>query len=1229
MSSKVDPEILGGFVREVESHLPRLAKSLAECRAGCGNTEALEAALRAAQCIRHAGATVGLAALSRLAQYPEDACEQLLNGELAWSDRVAATLESAARRIAEYLRGMLAGTLEEEHIVADMVRSFRRMRGLPEQGDEDEIRRVLEEEREAGERPISGVEESGVFEASDLEPEEPQFETFGEAEAGAAFGEAAFESLEEPEALECRAEIEPEALPGAEAVGPSDFGLPEAQPQEGQPCSMAIEGVSEMETGDLPEPEAVGADWNEEPRALQDAAATGGGLMQTIDEVRADEDLWNAFLEETAELFERIAESLAVLESGANPEALKTVRRAFHQIKGAAGVVGMLATSRLCGYVQKVLDPISEQQARWYPELHGLLQATFDVVLEAIGGRGTGARLADRAAALEAQWAEAIAQAQAAARAEPQQEETPASTSLAGMPEDRIEGGEDLWEAFHQEAEEHLHHIGELLRRFEKHGPEPEKLQSLRRSVHTLKGACGVVGMRLTSSVAHRMEDLLDALWEGRLEFGGETASLLLATFDILTDAVGARGLSAENREKLPALFERYEEALARAGAQAATPQAAEEPPVVAEAQQQAPVEAQELEADQAQARKIVQFVRAPIERLDELVRLVTELVIHRSRFEQYLSAYRHEVDELQLSVERLGRISRKLQSDYEAAALQEANRRMSFASTLGRGSAGAAEDFDSLEFDRYTEFHLLSRDLAETSGDIASTSGRLDDLIADFDGFLNRLGRLTTDVEDRLMRLRMVPLRHISSRLHRTVRVTAERSGKLVDLVIEGESVELDKTVLEEMAGPLDHILRNAVDHGIEPAAERVAAGKSERGTIVLKAYYEGTQVVLQIKDDGAGLSLERLRRSAVRMGYVAEEEAANLSDQELYNLIFVPGFSTASELSEVSGRGVGLDVVKATVSNMKGTLSVSSEPGRGAVFTIRLPITVALTRVVLVKSGGETFAIPLSAVTQVLRVEPEQFERVGRKPVLRLGEKLIPTMHVSEFLGNPPPRETNLARLKAVILNIGDQSLAVMVDQVLEAREVVVKSLGALLGRVHGVTGATLMGDGSIVLILNPNDMLHYQHALAPQARLRAVAAPAAKSESEVYEVLIVDDSPTVRRVLSTLISNAGWKAHVAKDGIEALERIHASTARPDVFLLDIEMPRMDGYELTATLRAMHQFRHTPIIMLTSRAGEKHRRKAFELGVTEYMIKPYQDDELLSTVRRVVGEARAAVRT
>jgi chemosensory pili system protein ChpA (sensor histidine kinase/response regulator) len=608
-----------------------------------------------------------------------------------------------------------------------------------------------------------------------------------------------------------------------------------------------------------------------------------------------------------------------------------------------------------------------------------------------------------------------------------------------------------------------------------------------------------------------------------------------------------------------------------------------------------------------------------------------------------------HVVEEQQFSAGRLRRISLNLETQYEASTLSggrlspvvigesfpldqadDAGRfRTGPSPTMTRwprsGQTLNTHGFDELEFDRYTEFHLLSRELAETTSDIRTVGNELGTLIGDFDSVLNRQRRLSSEIQDKLMRMRMVPLVTLATRLHRAVRVVARQQGKLVDLVLEGEDIELDKTVLEEMADPLLHLLRNAVDHGIEPPALRRVIGKPERGQIRLRAYHEGNQVVIQISDDGAGLEPQILRSTAIRGGYVSEADAPHLSDEELTSLIFVPGFSTASEVSEVSGRGVGLDIVRSQVHKLKGTVTPNSAPGRGMAFTIRLPMTLAVTRALLVSAHNETFAIPLSAVTQILRLEREEIERVGQEPVVRVGGQVYPMLHLGQVLNLKQPADETVQRQPVLIVNAGAQKIALVVDHLVEGREIVIKTLGNHLRRIHGVTGATLMGDGSVVLILNPADLV--SEPAQPETRTWAQIQPLAASARRILTVMVVDDSVSVRRVISNLIRSAGWQPVAARDGVEALEIIQQSAQQPDLILLDIEMPRMDGYELMSTLQAQEAYRDIPIVILTSRAGEKHRRKAMELGASEYVVKPYQDEVLLSIIRHLVRDPQGAV--
>jgi chemosensory pili system protein ChpA (sensor histidine kinase/response regulator) len=384
------------------------------------------------------------------------------------------------------------------------------------------------------------------------------------------------------------------------------------------------------------------------------------------------------------------------------------------------------------------------------------------------------------------------------------------------------------------------------------------------------------------------------------------------------------------------------------------------------------------------------------------------------------------------------------------------------------------------------------------------------------------------------------------------------------------------------------------------------------------VRAFTEGTHVIIRVSDDGGGIDPERVRAVAVEKGFVPAASASSLNQEELFQLLFQPGFSTARQVSELSGRGVGLDVVRAQVHRLKGALTLDSDLGLGTTFTIRLPLTLAILRALLVRSGGQTFAVPLGAVAQILRLEDGQAAMLGRDAVVRVNGDVYPRCQLSRALNLRSTDET-VARPPVVIVNAGEKQVALVVDRIIGAQEIVVKSLGTHIRRVPGIAGATLMGDGSVVLILNPADLVSGGSTQAMSVRTD-VPRRRAEIKTSGRRVMVVDDSPSVRRIATTLLKNAGWDPVVAKDGVEALEILHQGE-RPNAVLLDVEMPRMDGYEFLSTLRADDVYRDVPVIMITSRAGDKHRRKAMDLGATAYLVKPYQDAVLLNMLQELTG--------
>ncbi|MFI5179270.1 MAG: chemotaxis protein CheW, partial [Vicinamibacterales bacterium] len=677
---------------------------------------------------------------------------------------------------------------------------------------------------------------------------------------------------------------------------------------------------------------------------------------------------------------------------------------------------------------------------------------------------------------------------------------------------------------------------------------------------------------------------------------------LLASSSDTLDDLINTTGDPAARRAAIAHLFGEFDVVVGGVSA----PAPVEDAPIEREAApREAPVRNRRRGLEDRRGGG--QMLRVPVGRLNELVRAVSELVLNRSTFEQHYAVLLQQVDELKFSAARIRKVAQKLESDYEVRAL------------AGNMVAGGGHGFDELELDRYTDFHLLTRELAETASDVATVSARVSDSTGDFDGDLTRLGRLTREIQDKTMEFRMVPLGAVTSRLERAVRVTAEACGRQVDFAIDGEDVALDKSLLEHMSDPLLHLLRNAVDHGIEPPEERSARGKPARGRVTVRAYHDGTDVVIEVEDDGAGLDVERIRRKAVDKGFISDGDAAALAPEALYAFIFEPGFSTSAQISEVSGRGVGMDVVRSKVVRVGGRVHIDSRPGAGTTMSVRVPMTLAITRVLLVRAGGETFGLPLGAVVQIVRPHPTALGQIGNERVLTIDGRTYPLRDLADTLGLPRSPESPAAQ-PVLIANLAGRRIALAVDEILHSRDAVVKSLGTHLRRVRGVWGATLLGDGTVVLILNATDLA----GAAEEPPVRLAARPVAPIEQQPYTILVVDDSLSMRHVLSTAVTKAGWTPLQARDGLEALEMVHRATRPPDLILLDIEMPRMDGYEFLATMRGQAAYADLPIVMLTSRGSDKHRDKATALGATDYMVKPFREDALLATIDRLVQAAR-----
>ncbi len=963
-------------------------------------------------------------------------------------------------------------------------------------------------------------------------------------------------------------------------------------------------GVAAMRAGlQQPAPQPAASQDLDPPAHLLAAALVGGSggdsqdEMPEIPEVETiAEDLVDTFQGEAEQLLDKLGHSLRHLrEQPDDPSpALLEIRHSAHTLKGAAAMVGLDTTATVAHRMEDILDLLCSEELPLEPEIVDLLFNSYDCVADLVAARGHNRELRPRVLDLLAahQAIFAILEAEEPFAPVPQRE--------AG--EEEIAANEEvdalLLDTFLEEAESHLASAGAALRTLSAQPADPgPALLEFRRAVHTIKGAAGMLGLSATSLLARRLQFLLDRVEEGAAQYSRQIFDTLSAGFDLLSDLVAAQGRNSAHLERIRSAFRNLDELLACRDDEG--PAAEPGTPAVVPSQES---------VSQGGRDEPQQTVRVPIERLAGVGRIVGEIFLNASSYEQQIGAFRRDLDELTLNLARMRRISASL-ADVQSAEAQSAQDN---SPAPHRETPSSASEFDVLEFDRYSRLHLLSRDLAEATNDLSTLSAQLQSMRAQFDSWTGRQRGLSSEAQDKLMRLRMVPLSTLANRLDRTVRVTANKTGKLASLTLEGMNTEFEKTVTEQLSAPLEHLLRNAVDHGIEPPAYRSALGKPATGRIRLTASHHGAHLVIRLSDDGSGLDYDKIRKRAVQLGWMSQQEAASMDSDALARLILEPGFSTARTINEVSGRGVGLDIVHAAVEALKGRLTIHSKPGAGTTFSLLLPVSLAVARAMIVEAAGSRFALSMASFTRALRVIHSEIEMRDERPGIQVEDKWIPVLWLADWLGLGSPR-THDQRLTLLFVDNGEQEIALAVDRVVEAREVVVKPLTGILRRLNRFAGATILGDGSVVLIVNSS-------ALDPDpARATPAAIPvrAGASAPEV-DILIVDDSLSIRRSVGNLIRGAGWRALQSRDGIEALEMLQHATRLPDLILMDVEMPRMDGYELASRLREQRAYDGVPIVMLTSRAGEKHRLKAASLGVDGYLVKPCPDDLLLSEVRR-----------
>lgn len=956
--------------------------------------------------------------------------------------------------------------------------------------------------------------------------------------------------------------------------------------------------------------------------------------------IETDAELLEIFLEEAGELDTAIGEAFGQWrDDPTNTDALKALQRHLHTIKGGARLAGISSVGDLTHEAEtayeQMVDGRLTASVGWVKIMQGV-QDILSLQLEEI--RNNNRSFFAHGAVKELQ--EFLAQKTVAdtasvtlpvlasqtevvtvAQEESKEQDEPVS-DFVRMQHRSWHGAfpdSDILKVFLEESEEIVENSAEDFQAFRSNTGDIATLQSLQRHLHTIKGGARMIGASGVADLAHHMESVYEDLGQRRRPATRMVTQLLLSCHDWLSQAMQLLK-AVYNPPKPIALIDALE-AFSR------HPDSLTEVPVVSLVEQlnavaehealekqrrgghdistMPPMKGFSAKSDESGANN--EMIRISASMMERMINLSGEAAINRARIDMNITSLVSSIEEMGATVQRLADQLRRMDIELEAQILAQIDDKSLF----------DYEGFDPLEMDQYSSLNQLSKSLSESASDLLDLKATMLEKTRDGENLLLQLSRTQTELQDGLMHSRMVPFSRLTPRLQRIVRQVSSELGKNVELSVVNADDEMDRTILERITSPLEHMLRNAIDHGIEMPDEREAVGKHRTGRVVLEVVREGSEILVHLTDDGAGINVDAVRKKAIKQGLIKADDDT-LSDLDIMQYIFNAGLSTTNVITQISGRGVGMDVVRSEIRQLGGSVAVTSERGHGSRFTMRVPLTVAVSDTLVVRAADRHYAIPLVQIERVVQADPTELLAYYRssRPYFQLGGEGYRLRYLNEILSGHNFSElmsTNTSVPVIVIKNQTGQNLALHVDEIVGSRvEVVVKPLSRQLSNVAGISSATIMGDGSVMFIL---DLM----ALVRNARVRT-AVPAEEEISVLKRptILVVDDSVTVRKVTSRFLERQGFEAVVAKDGVDALEILQELT--PDLMLLDIEMPRMDGFEVATQVRHNARLKDLPIIMITSRTGEKHRERAFEIGVSDYMGKPFQEADLLARIQELL---------
>ncbi|MDD2944444.1 Hpt domain-containing protein [Acinetobacter haemolyticus] len=969
-----------------------------------------------------------------------------------------------------------------------------------------------------------------------------------------------------------------------------------------------------------------------------------------------DEDLLDIFLEEAEELLGGIDQDLNTWSKDpSDTAALNNLMRYLHTLKGGANMIQATHIGLIAHELESIYERVIRHQIEVNPQLISIIRLVQDDVSdriqvirdEQIDYSGAESieilrniqAIAQGSVAVSTAVAEVEVQAEPEVAAEIEELETATTLETEIEPEiqleteveakveaeaaaevalatpDHVEEPDDsirliAEETFWEEAEEILESTDSLLKQWFEQRSDRSLLLQLQRAAHSLKGGARMVENEPVGAIAYQLETTFERF--AVHQFNSNVYDLLLqTTLAWLKQAIFEHDYSNFDSVKLSLESIEFVDVIAQLPKRVAESDTLSTAKVFEFVQgdgTEPPAMMGEWDTSNQQDNSN-EMIRISADLVEKMIDLSGENAINRSRIEMDLGQFSNTLNEMELAIKRLADQLRRMEGELESQIIAK------------HGDNSRYADFDPLEMDQYSSLNQLSKSLAESASDLVDFKTTLSEKIRDTEGLLLQQSRIQAEIQESLMRTRLVPFDRLLPRLQRIVRQTSSTLNRPAELVVQNTEGELDRNILERLVTPFEHMLRNAIDHGLEDTHVRHELQKPEVGKIVLNISRQGTDVLVSFSDDGKGIDETKIKEKALSLGLIKADQS--MDKQEILQLIFHPGFTTAKEVTQISGRGVGLDVVQSEIKALGGHISIDSELGKGTTFTIRVPTTVAVSDALMVKSGDQQFAISLAQIDRIVRIAPSALEKYfnSKDDFFKIDNTSYKLRYLSEFVSNQPlPRLSNVAHSLPVLLIKGNsgQTIALLVDQLIGSRaQIVVKPIGQQFSSVGAVAGATILGDGQVCLILDGQNIARQ---IQNTQRLKHVSDQREHSRYSNTRrlIMIVDDSVTVRKVTSRLLERQGFDVVTAKDGIDAMEQLE--NVKPDLMLLDIEMPRMDGFEVTNLVRHHDVHQNLPIIMITSRTGEKHRERAFSLGVTHYMGKPFQEAELLENVESLL---------